>query len=372
MSRQIAGILAIALLTVCSTSTAPARAQTVASITPTLVPDRPGAGSALTIAIRYAGGDLGVPEPVRRTVIQFPSGMTLDLPQIHTCSPERLRTLGADGCPADSRVGSGHALLAAREGSQTIDEDATLTAFLGPAHNLEPTLEILGQGYTPFDERVVLIGSELPDRAPYGEEIEMIIPPIPTLPLEPDASMLTFSLTVGTRGHRADANTVVVPSRCPAGGFPFAADFTYADGSTSSAAATTPCPPADRVAHVASTVSLDVSARLHATSKHNLTLYEQGQAAGTVTGTIYVHLTVVSTSRVTAEVRLYPDGGSIVGLASADYRRGSETASFSGAMSISGGTGRFQHARGSGLSFSGTIQRSNDAVTVHVSGRVSD
>lgn len=184
--------------------------------------------------------------------------------------------------------------------------------------------------------------------------------------------MLTFSLTVGTRGHRADANTVVVPSRCPVGGFPFAADFTYADGSTSSAAATTPCPPADRVAHAASTVSLDVSARLHAISKHNLTLYEQGQAAGTVNGTIYVHLTVVSTSRVTAEVRMYPDGGSIVGLASADYRRGSETASFSGSMSISGGSGRFQRARGSGLSFSGTIQRSNDAVTVHVSGRVSD
>jgi hypothetical protein len=41
-------------------------------------------------------------------------------------------------------------------------------------------------------------------------------------------------------------------------------------------------------------------------------------------------------------------------------------------MSISRGTGTYAQAHGSGLSFSGTIQRSNDAVTVHVSGRVSD
>ena len=46
-------------------------------------------------------------------------------------------------------------------------------------------------------------------------------------------------------------------------------------------------------------------------------------------------------------------------------------ATFSGTMNITRGTGSFSHARGSGLSFTGTIQRINDAVTVHVSGRMS-
>ncbi len=73
----------------------------------------------------------------------------------------------------------------------------------------------------------------------------MSIPPIPTLLFEPDASIVTFSLTIGAsarhRKHEAD-NAVLVPSTCPAGGFPFAAEFTYADGSAGSALATIPCP----------------------------------------------------------------------------------------------------------------------------------
>lgn len=125
-------------------------------------------------------------------------------------------------------------------------------------------------------------------------------------------------------------------------------------------------------AKAARTFSLNETGRLHLTSKHGFTLNEQGSASGTVKGTIYVHLTIVSSSRVTAQVNIYPSGGSITGNGSASYHRGSESASFNGSMSIDSGSGSYDHARGSGLSFSGTIQRSNDAVTVHVSGTASD
>jgi hypothetical protein len=125
-------------------------------------------------------------------------------------------------------------------------------------------------------------------------------------------------------------------------------------------------------AKAARTFSLNETGRLHLTSKHGFTLNEQGSASGTVKGTIYVHLTIVSSSHVTAQVNIYPSGGSITGNGSAKYHRGSASASFDGSMSINGGSGSYNHARGSGLSFSGTIQRSNDAVTVHVSGTASD
>jgi len=126
-------------------------------------------------------------------------------------------------------------------------------------------------------------------------------------------------------------------------------------------------------AHAARTISLNETGHLHLTSKHNFTLNEQGPASGTIAGTIYVHLTAVSTSRVTAEVNIYPSGGSISGNGTASYRRVGATASFSGSMSIGRGTGSYAHAHGSGLSFSGTIQESrHDAITVRVSGRVSD
>jgi hypothetical protein len=129
---------------------------------------------------------------------------------------------------------------------------------------------------------------------------------------------------------------------------------------------------ADPSAKAARTFSLNETGHLHLTSKHGFTLNEQGSASGTVKGTIYVHLTIVSSSHVTAQVNIYPSGGSITGYGSAGYHRGSESASFNGSMSINGGSGSYDHARGSGLSFSGTIQRSNDAVTVHVSGNASD
>jgi len=217
---------------------------TSAVITPSLSPDRLGARAALTLTIQYAGGEFGVPSPVRRSVLRLPAGMSLNVPSLHSCTAARLRARGPSGCPARSQLGTGHALVETHAGAQTITENVTLRAFLGPPNNLQPTFEILAQGYTPLDERVVFGGSVLSGSAPYGEQLVMSIPPVPTLPLEPDASIVTFSLTVGaSKGHRThDQNTVRVPSTCPPGGFPFDGEFTYADGSVGNALATIPCP----------------------------------------------------------------------------------------------------------------------------------
>ena len=124
-------------------------------------------------------------------------------------------------------------------------------------------------------------------------------------------------------------------------------------------------------AHAVGTLSLSDTGHLHRTSHHGFTLNEEGSASGTVVGTIYLHLKIVSTSRVTAEVSIYPTGSSITGYATADYRPSGAVASFSGTMTIARGTGRYSGAHGTGLSFTGTVQRSNDAVTVRVSGRMS-
>jgi hypothetical protein len=126
------------------------------------------------------------------------------------------------------------------------------------------------------------------------------------------------------------------------------------------------------VASGARVISLNENGSLHLTSKHGFTLNERGLASGTVRGTIYVHLSIVSSSRVTAELNIYPHGGSLTAHGNASYHKESTLARFSGTMSIERGTGSYAHARGSGLSFSGTIQRSNDAVTVHVAGRAVD
>ena len=65
-----------------------------------------------------------------------------------------------------------------------------------------------------------------------------------TLPLEPDASVVSLSLTLGAsrRSALGGSNAIIEPTRCPPGGFPFAAALTYAEGPTQDIATATPCP----------------------------------------------------------------------------------------------------------------------------------
>jgi hypothetical protein len=236
--------IALSAALVCLEPTAVAQAQSTATITSSLSPDRLHARGALTLTIHFGGGELGVPSPVRRSVVKFPAGLGLDIPSLRSCSAVRLRARGAGGCPVQAKLGSGHAVVEARAGSQLITESIKLWVFLGPLQNFQPTFEVLGEGSTPRQERVVLSGTVVPDHAPYGETLVLNIPPIPTLPLEPDASISALSFTVGTRPQLVSrhSNTVVVPASCPLGGFPFAAEFGYADGSSASALATALCP----------------------------------------------------------------------------------------------------------------------------------
>jgi hypothetical protein len=249
---RIAAIVlaAVAALTAPSTAMAsstpslsPSPLPTSATIEPSLSLNHLGARGSLTITIHYAGGEFGVPSPVRGSFLQLPAGMSLEVPSLRSCSAVRLRARGSDGCPRRSRLGTGHALVEVHAGSQTIAETVALGVFLGPPANLQPTFEVLAQGHTPLDERVVFSGTVTSDDAPYGEALVMSFPPVHALPDESDASIVTFSLTVGaSRPRGADQSTVLVPSTCPAGGFPFAARFAYADGSTGNALARIPCP----------------------------------------------------------------------------------------------------------------------------------
>ena len=206
-------------------------------------PDRLGAQGSFTVALDLTGGGTTDPSPLLSAVLRLPAGLGVEVPRLRACEPERLRLLGASGCPPQSRIGVGRALVRASLGSLLLEESISLWVFLGPLRNLQATFEMLAQGYTPFDERVVLSGAVRPDEPPYSEDLVLSVPTIPTLPLEPDASIASMSLTIGASRRAArEANTTVEPTRCPPGGFPFAAELAYADGSTQTISTTSPCP----------------------------------------------------------------------------------------------------------------------------------
>jgi hypothetical protein len=218
---------------------------TTATVKPSFAPNKLGAPSALTVAIGYSGPAGNVPAAVRRAVVELPDGLGIFPPsRSRSCSRATLQARGPQGCPAFAKVGSGSALLGAHLGTLNLHEGAALTAWEGPPQGSNPTLEIAGQGLSPLEERVVVTGVLLPDNPPYGEKLVMSIPPVPTLPTEPYASVLRLALTLGSPRavNNGGAKLIRVPSRCPAGGFPFAASFTYADGSSGTASARVPCP----------------------------------------------------------------------------------------------------------------------------------
>ena len=93
---------------------------------------------------------------------------------------------------------------------------------------------ILGVGSTPLHERVISTGVLHRDSAPYGTQLAISIPAIPTLVYEPDGSVDSMTVTLG--------GVTVVPRHCPAGGFPFAADITFSDRSTAHPTTTVRCP----------------------------------------------------------------------------------------------------------------------------------
>ncbi len=175
---------------------------TTATIRPSFSPDKLGAKAAFTFAAHFAGGELGVPSPVRRAVVHFPPGLTLDVPKLTSCTKARLQAHGARGCPAQSQIGTGRALADVHVGSTVESEEAAVSAFVGPPQGLNPTIEILGQGYSPLEERVVITATALPDNPPYGEKLVMSVPAIPTIPLEPNASTVSFSVTIGGKAAK--------------------------------------------------------------------------------------------------------------------------------------------------------------------------
>jgi len=136
--------------------------------------------------------------------------------------------------------------MSVHAGSLAVPEEATVTIFRGPNRSGRPTLEIFGQGETPLDQSSISTAVLEPDGTPYSSKLTASIPPIPTLVLEPNASFVSLSLTVGEVGRspraHAAAGAIIVPRSCPVGGFPFAASFTFADGSTASASTSVACP----------------------------------------------------------------------------------------------------------------------------------
>ena len=170
-----------------------------------------------------------------------------------TCLSAALEALGPRGCPSRSLMGFGTATGALEVGGERVQEEALTAVFLAPFDNGNIALLFFLNAYEPLFAERIFDGSLQPASAPFGGALSIAVPPIESFPAGPDVSLVRLRSTIGPLGityyqhihggyvpYRPSG--IVLPLRCPRGGFPFAARFIFADGGRLTTKATVPCP----------------------------------------------------------------------------------------------------------------------------------
>jgi hypothetical protein len=117
-------------------------------------------------------------------------------------------------------------------------------------------------------------------------------------------------------------------------------------------------------AHVARTLRLDDSARLHLVKKSGPILSERGTATGTLPGSVSARFDTRNSAKVTGSVTFRPRGGGSLTATIVGYPQSLSTvARITGYLAVRSGTGRYARAVGSGT-FTGSVNRRTWAISV--------
>ncbi len=242
-------------IALCACMAPAARAATPASLDATFVPDRLGSRTTLEFGFAFYAPPGQVPPPLVQVDLRYPSNLGIGLSGLglEDCNAQALEASGPRGCPPDSVMGYGVAFTGIVLGITPITESALITIFRAP--NQEGRLSVLfyAEGWTPVETHILFPGVLLPASSPFGGLVSIPIPLVPTLPGAPFISVIHLHATIGpekvfyyehaggmTLAYRPRG--ILLPPHCPRGGFPFAARFSFSDGSRSSASTKIKCP----------------------------------------------------------------------------------------------------------------------------------
>ncbi|HEY5193392.1 MAG TPA: hypothetical protein VIJ39_05905 [Solirubrobacteraceae bacterium] len=250
---SLARLLAVALVSYACLAGA-------ASATPSVqlhvgfAPDRRDTPTTIELSLQISGPANSILAPVTSLDLRLPAKMGLGSSTLGeaTCEPAALADAGLAGCSANARIGFGSASAVVPVGSQLVHENASLDALVGPP--AEDRVEVLFyvRALEPVFGALILPSVLEEDAAPYGQSLDTSVPLVEAWPEGPDLALETFSSSLGPKGltyHReVDGRSIAyaptgirIPRLCPAGGYPFGAQLTFADGTHAAVAYHVPC-----------------------------------------------------------------------------------------------------------------------------------
>jgi hypothetical protein len=247
-----------AVVMICGILPGVAKASETVSLAATFTPNRPGADATVVFSVKIGTTTGQVPSPITHMNVKYPAGLSFvsSTLGLATCSQAALEEFGLEGCSPNAQIGVGAATVELPLGpSEVFSESARTIALLGSSSPGRLGVLFLAIGDSPVRAEFVFpteiqSGSESP--GPYGIQLDAPVSPIPGIPGGPNISVVSFSSGIGpmdlTYYKRSHGKTVAfhpkgitIPKICPRQGFPFAASFSFEDGTEVAASATVHC-----------------------------------------------------------------------------------------------------------------------------------
>jgi hypothetical protein len=212
-------------------------------------PYRLGAPAAMSLGMSVTASGGGIPSPLQSIDLRYPANLGIATSGLGTasCQPIALEEHGPAGCPPNSIMGSGSALARFRIGPEIFHERATIGLAAGPSPDGRIHLLISATGLSPVAARIVMQSTLAAGR------LQIAVPLVPSLPEGEPVAVVSVHATLGGRltyyerrhGRRVAYRPkgILVPPRCPRGGFRFSGRFSFLDGSSTRASTVVACPP---------------------------------------------------------------------------------------------------------------------------------
>lgn len=239
----------------CASCAPPVQGSPYAQLEVSFHPDRLGASTTILLGFQIAAPHGAVPSPLTKLDLSYPASLNIATTGlgVQACSAQTLEAEGPPGCPSDSIMGYGSGVADIQFGPEILTESGEITTFMAPLKEGRLGLVFFAKANSPVTAELIFSALVLPAPAPFGGQLDANVPLIPTLPGAPNAAVVALQTTIGPLGvtyyehlHGRylpySPKGFVLPSRCPRGGFPFRAGFTFLDGTSTTATSTIPCP----------------------------------------------------------------------------------------------------------------------------------